>query len=698
MSISQKRSSFTKNFTFPTSGSRVYEKNPCFIFQPDQNADSHNYFIYDDNGNLFESGRADKHYFRISKLLSPGNYSWKIESTNNDSSEIMRFTVDPDAIECEFPTASEILNGVPKEHPRHLFAKSDIPTLLNERKTELEVIKRNAEIAYKHGFPTPPKFHKAGEASRRLMRVYFGDYRSYCDRDLIATALLYALTGDERAKDHARELLFTICDMNPKGPCSVDGDWGDEVGLSNARCLPAAFDLLYDALDTKERRYIGQTIAEYALQCKERLIKTNYIENPSNSHVGRIPAYLGEAALVLYGEDIIPDETLLGWLDFALDIYTGIFPYYGGDDGSWAEGTFYSTSYTKWFLPFFSAVERYSGKSLFERPFYHRYSNYLIHFADPKREIHPFGDGYWCTPDSVEWPGFFAQNPYRVYAEKFGPNLAKERMKSLAEADKYELHLLDLFLPIKSYTKKSLASEPSNLAVFNDGGFAAIHSDIYSENDIAVLARASRFSHDSHRHADQGSFTIFAGKAALISPSGYFGAGYGTKHHLGWMKKTKAHNTLIIGGCDQMQVEPTESVGKIIDFSEEEKSITLDLSSAYPNIKRFIRKISLKDNVITVNDTVDSDSDVDILYPLHTLSEPKQHNNNVLVERMGAKLTIAPLTDNLTLDSISDRFDIDLNEGIADEFKVKMPQQYHIYYKASAARRHDITVEYLIEI
>ncbi len=698
MSISQKRSSFTKNFTFPKDGGRVYEKNPSFIFQPEAGAEYHNYFIYDERGNIFDSGKVDKHYFRLNKSLSPGSYSWRIESSSNDSSETMHFTVDDNAIECEIPSASEVMRGIPSEHPRHLFSKSDVPALLKERKTELEVIKRNAEIAYNHGFPTPPKYHKAGEASRRLMRVYFGDYRSYCDRDLIATSLLYALAGDERAKAHARELLFTICDMNPKGPCSVDGEWGDEVGLSNARCLPAAFDLLYDALDAKERRYIGQTIAEYALQCKDRLLKTNYIENPSNSHVGRIPAYLGEAALVLYGENIIPDETLIGWLDFALDIYTGIFPYYGGDDGSWAEGAFYSTSYTKWFLPFFSAVERYSGKSLFERPFYHRYSNYLIHFADPKREIHPFGDGYWCTPDSVEWPGFFAQNPYRVYAEKFGPDLARTRMKELAEADKYELHLLDLFLPIKSYKKKSLTVEPSNLAVFNDGGFAAIHSDIYSEKDIAVLARASRFSHDSHRHADQGSFVIFAGKAALISPSGYFGAGYGTKHHLEWMKKTKAHNTLIIGGCDQMQVEPTESTGQIIDWSEKERSVTLDLSSAYPNITKFIRKITLKDKIVIVNDTVESDSEVDILYPLHTLSEPQKCENHTVIERMGARLTIAPVSGNLILDSISDRFDIDLNEGIADEFKVEMPPQYHVYYKAPAKKRHDITVEYRIEI
>ena len=146
MSISQRRSSFTKNFTFPADGSCVYEKNPCFIFQPDKNASFHKYYIYDASGNLFAQGNTDKHYFRASKLLSHGSYSWKIESSNNDSSEIMHFTVDENAIECDIPSSSEIICGIPSEHPRHLFSKSDIPALLYERKTELEVIKRNAEI------------------------------------------------------------------------------------------------------------------------------------------------------------------------------------------------------------------------------------------------------------------------------------------------------------------------------------------------------------------------------------------------------------------------------------------------------------------------------------------------------------------------------------------------------------------------
>ena len=77
---------------------------------------------------------------------------------------------------------------------------------------------------------------------------------------------------------------------------------------------------------------------------------------------------------------------------------------FGGPDGGWAEGMFYASSYTKWYLPFFSAVERFSGASYLKRPFYQRLIRYFQHFCPPNWEIHPFGDGYWCRSDDAEWP------------------------------------------------------------------------------------------------------------------------------------------------------------------------------------------------------------------------------------------------------------------------------------------------------
>ena len=106
--------------------------------------------------------------------------------------------------------------------------------------------------------------------------------------------------------------------------------------------------------------------------------------------------------------------------------------------------------------------------------------------------------------------------------------------------------------------------------------------------------------------------------------------------------------------------------------------------------------VKLDGSTLTVSDSVESDDEVDILYPLHALSAPIADGNTVKIERGDAKLSIAPISNDLILDSISDKFDVDLNEGIDDEFKVEMPEQFHIYYKSSPNRHHEITVEFRI--
>ena len=174
---------------------------------------------------------------------------------------------------------------------KELFEKKDIPGILAAHQKDLETLRRTVELAYADGMPEPPRYHADPEALP--YREYFGRHRDYCDRNLVACALLYALTGDEKAGAHGKELLLTISGWDPDCPCSLTGKWGgDEVGLSNARCLPAAFDLLYDLFDSEEISRVTEAIGAYARQCSYQLQRVDYARNPSNSHAGRLPAYL----------------------------------------------------------------------------------------------------------------------------------------------------------------------------------------------------------------------------------------------------------------------------------------------------------------------------------------------------------------------------------------------------------------------
>ena len=686
------RTSPTQNFQFPTENETVYENPMTFIWSPVDDAKKYTLTVFDDEG-YCEKVETEHNFANFPKKLEAKQYFWTVETDTGLLREKMSFTISENAVFFDRPTPEEVFNSYPAERPAYIFTKNEIPALLEERKEEIEAIKRTVAVAMSRPFPKTATFH--WEAWSYEYKLYFSEHRLYCDRDLIACALLYALTGDEKAGEHGKKLLLSICDMNPLGPCSVICFWGDEVGISNLRNLPAAFDMLYPLLDNKQRKYIAQTIAVYAQQTEDKLKAIDFPRNPSHSHAGRVPAYLGGAALVLKGTGVVPEETLKRWLSYSLDICCGIFPYYGRSDGSWAEGVFYSSSYTKWYLPFYAAIERFTGKSMLNRPFFHRYTNFLIHFCDHRYENHPFCDCYYETPLSDKWPGFFAQNPFTVYAGKFGPDLAKKRCREYSKQDIYHLHLLDLFIPTLKPEAKSLACDPEDVAVFPDGGFIAMHTELENENDICVMARASKFPYNSHAHADQGSFALFCGGTSLISPSGYFGIGFGSNHHMGWTKKSKAHNVILVDGVGQDEVPILESVGKFVSVDKENKVCLMDMSTAYPNISKWQRKLDLDTDGLIVSDVIESDEDVEITYCLHALSKPEASGNTVVIERNGKKLTIIP-DENLSLEIISDKFDVDLNDGQPEKFHVTEPTQYHIYYKTKKAKSHAFTVKYKV--
>lgn len=416
--LEQKRTSGSQIFPAPADGAVIEETPPVFSFLRDGKEKKYRVVVQDRSGKIVFEAETEKNHVVPKEPLKPGKYRWNL-LCGEEERGWQEFVISENAAVILRKDAESVFCAVPDVRPRHLFFKEDIPGILKKRKAETEVLKRNIEAACARELPKPPLFYSFEDGLP--YREYFGEYREYCDRDMVACALGYALLGDEGAGKKAKELLLTICSWNPDGPCAVNAPWNDEIGLSNARCIPAVYDMLYDIL-TDQQRYIAEkTIIAYAEQCEERLRALDFAENPGDSHAGRLPAYLGEAALVLKGSTYIKEEILIRWLSYALEIYGGIFPFYGTADGGWAEGPFYASSYTKWYLPFFMAVERFADVRFLDRPFYQRLPQFLLHFAEKERENHPFGDGYWCGSEDPEWKGFFAQNPFRLYAERFGP-------------------------------------------------------------------------------------------------------------------------------------------------------------------------------------------------------------------------------------------------------------------------------------
>lgn len=695
--LEQKRTSGSQIFPAPADGAVIEETPPVFSFLRDGKEKKYRVVVQDRSGKIVFEAETEKNHVVPKEPLKPGKYRWNL-LCGEEERGWQEFVISENAAVILRKDAETVFCAVPDVRPRHLFFKEDIPGILKKRKAEAEVLKRNIEAACARELPKPPLFYSFEDGLP--YREYFGEYREYCDRDMVACALGYALLGDEGAGKKAKELLLTICSWNPDGPCAVNAPWNDEIGLSNARCIPAVYDMLYDIL-TDQQRYIAEkTIIAYAEQCEERLRALDFAENPGDSHAGRLPAYLGEAALVLKGSTYIKEEILIRWLSYALEIYGGIFPFYGTVDGGWAEGPFYASSYTKWYLPFFMAVERFADVRFLDRPFYQRLPQFLLHFAEKERENHPFGDGYWCGSEDPEWKGFFAQNPFRLYAERFGPEEARIKAEQYAAPELFELHLLDVFLPEGRMPERGLTGEACAMAVFEGAGLASCQTNVADQaHGTGLLVRASRFGSVSHQHADQGSFALIRNNKVLITPSGYFGRCWGTKHHRNWTKTTKAHNCILVNGRGQ-ETDSFRAAGRFTDWKHEENKrffLRLDLWEAYPMLEFYERSFELTEKELVIRDEIRSKEACEISWLLHMLDRPAlQEDGTLVLEHGGERAVVFPDKAFCGTPDITGRFGTDVNEGVEEAFRVSMEDQYHVTFITQKKKQHYIEVKICI--
>lgn len=681
--LAQNRSGPLDIFPSPADGDVLEVTPPSFHWLPVDDAAGYRVIVQDATGHTVVDAVVPRNYLLLREALPVGRYRWNLHAGPRQRGW-WTFEIAAGATQRIPPTADEVLASMPPSHPRHVFYPQDIPGIIASHARQIEVLRQNIAIALENGPPPRPAFHRKDKFVQDApsYRLAFGEYRDFVDRDLVACALGHLLLKDAGAAEHARASLLTICDWNPEGPCAVDGPWGDEIGLSNARCLFAVYDWTFDLYSEKEHLYIQRTLAQYARQIVRRLEDLDFFARPGSSHAGRIPAYLGEAALVLHGH-IGPAETRQ-WLQYALDVYSSFFPFYGDSDGGWAEGTFYGSSYTKWYLPFFFAIERHSGFSFLEHPFYRRVSQFFLHFGCPSWEIHPFCDGYWCLPEDQEWPGFFAQAPFGVYAERFGPDLAR-RVSAAIAPRLYKLHLLDVFRRKVPAMTQDAAGPAENSRHFRETGFVSIHSDIADPaGDTALLVRASKFGTASHQHADQGSFAVISRGKGLICPSGYFGDGYGTDHHRQWTRQTIAHNCLLIGG--QGQPAGSHRTTGRIEYLRDEGAwamTSLDLAGAYPQLRHYRRQLLfVRPGLILVHDDLSAGEPVEIAWLAHSLSAPTIAGQTVRIARAPASLEMqlfgAP-GESLSF-AWTDQFNVDTVGPLEAALHAKMrhPLQYHM--------------------
>lgn len=573
--------------------------------------------------------------------LPNGNYQWRLVaisgSLSEQVSEWSEFQITAELSNYVAPTAEALFDLCDGREQWLMYFDEDIETIQENAKDEYVKLKQTALLSIPLSEISYPNHYQRGQEEGK--REAIANARLWIDRDLMTHTLLYKIWGEEEHGIEAVNRLLQLAEWSPEGPASLlrPCTWGDEVGCSLARNLFLAYHWLSPLLNQNEKDlFIRPMLVRIARQIVERLEQDNFKQYPGHSHTSRLPAYLGLAGLALYREH--DKEECEQWLNEALIIYRGILPFYGGIDGSWVEGPFYASTYSKWFHPLFLSVERLSDFSFYEHPFYKNFLHFARDFIAPEQDIHPFSDGFWCRIDGKEWPGFFAQNALRIYAERFGDEADLQQSLALENAiEDYRLHLLDAVPTIKQIafanevkdkkpTEEKLAEQQTLNNYYTHAGLGKL-----TQQQMSLYYRASAFGNSSHRHGDQGNLGFFDNGIGILIPTGSYGYRFGSKHHSEWTRQTIAHNLPLVGGQGQ-KIDDPSSLGRLLKSRTESNYhiVTLDLSDAYNKpVESFYRTLVLVDAYgLIVIDAIVLEEDKTLNWRLHsplnaTLEEDK---------------------------------------------------------------------------
>ncbi|MDP6542867.1 MAG: DUF4962 domain-containing protein [Phycisphaerae bacterium] len=487
------------------------------------------------------------------------------------------FTVSKDARKFPFPDFKALIAKVPKRHPRVLFAGKHLQRIRHaargELKRDIDRLVASARRAIGRQLVAEPPRPKSGSQRVTVMRTTRPpmDHMEQC-------ALAYLLTGDKPLGLEAKRRIMHFFSWDPNGPTGL---WGyDEPAMWMMMRGMRAYDWTHELFTPAERAKVEPVMKVRARQFYIHLKdKRRFETNPYESHAGRMPGFLGEAALCFAHE--WPEAR--GWLEYATLLYMTSYPAWGGDDGGWQEGPGYWSAYMSFALHYVVALRNATGVDLMNKPFFRNTPYYALYTAPPYHEHRPFGDGAWSSPAGIGRVLYaFSSLLDDPYLRWFHQASGRSRGRDL--------------LTLMTYAPGVKPKVPSDLPparVFPAVGLASMHTALgEKDKDIALLFRSSPFGSVSHGHADQNAFTVDAFGRSLALATGFY-PWYSSPHHHQWTRDTRSVCSVLVDGKGQV-VRSWKARGRIVAFKSTRgyDYVAGEAADAYGGrLKRFRRQI-----------------------------------------------------------------------------------------------------------
>ena len=641
------------------------------------------------------------------RALPEGKYVWTAEGllpdgTVADTWPEHRFEILPNALAQPWKGAEALLARVPREHPRLLFLKKDLPQVKAEldgrRKEAFEHLKGAVKTAMKLEPMGEPDYDEIQDPAKR--RIAYGKSfwvgRRHHESGMRPLAMMYLLTGDEQYAAKAKTLLMEITEWDPEGISSVMAPYGDEIGLGIAKAMPQTYDWLYEYLSPTERETVEKNLAARADQILRRLRdRSDFLYRSGESHNGRLIAYLGEFACCLAEHPRAPI-----WLDYSMRGQLTVFPHWGGSGGGWNEGIGYGRAYNNILLPPMESISRATGFDLWQRPFFKRVRYFFMYPIAVGGELQPYGDG---EQGSINVGGYSHAALLRFHASKFkDPAVAWFADHVFHDKDgtpPKRRYIPDLFAPPTVKADEPPADLAQDRAFFGIG-WAAMHSDItHPERDLFLTFKSSPYGGVSHSYADQNTFVVMKGGAALAALSGAYYPTYGAPFHADYTRQTESKNGILVNGEGQI-VRKGWANGRLVDFrSMGHMTYALgDAANAYgERLSRFNRHVLfVKPSLIVIADDLEAPEASSFQWLLQgreafSINEKTQ---SLVSHRKGKEMRVRLFTDGGFAFSQTDKWPIQPDKGYPG-VKEKKPRgwpkpQHHFTaetHKKTKARR-----------
>jgi hypothetical protein len=546
--------------------------------------------------------------------LEPGWYYWRYayrtaEGETSQWSKVRKFRVSAEAVKFPRPDPAVVRERLSVGHPRLFIQPDEVDALRRAAQGPLrerwEQLKGHADQALKREvMREPPGFTNGKWNATEWRRDYGAVVRGCNTVELLAFA--YLISGEKTYAARAREWLLQIASWNPRGSTSIAIN--DEAGMPILHITSRAYSWIHDALSEADRDAMRSMMRQRGAEAYKRLHGRGYEQRAYDSHAGRMWHFLGEAAIAYWGE--IPEAEK--WLDYVLAIFWGWYPAWGDEDGGWAEGMGYWTSYmgrVTWWL---DALRSAIGVDGARKPFFSETGNFALYFAQPNSPISGFGDSgeRAAIPETGAVVNYLADavgNQYwKWYAEQW----------KRAQYDDTPIGFL------RAWRMKPTASRPpSDLPlsrVFRGVGWAAFHTDLINAGqNVQLHFRSSPTGNFSHAHCDQNAIVIAAYGEPLLVNTGirpWYGSEFSKRYY--WT--TQSHNAILIGGEGQPRLKAAR--GHITAFRDlgEWAFVEGDAASAYPNARSVVRRILfLRPDVFVIHDHIETPEPLKCQFLLH---------------------------------------------------------------------------------